>query len=1381
MRKTITVLVVLLLLFWQIQPIQATIAKKGVERLITFVMKDTAGVFATGLTVTASVSQDGGAFDVSDNSVTEVGGGLYKLTLSASEMTSDILNVWLTASGASSLMVSMELADFTFADIETLVDGVEADTAAILIDTAVIGALGAGLSNIPWNTAWDAEVQSEVVDAMTAEGYTSTRAPYLDELAAANLPTDIAAIPTTDLTTTVNAIYGKVEVLPAELDTTASFIADITESVWARSDRETTGGTVDTVTNGVTLANDAITSAKYDESTAFPVKADDAGVTQIARVGADGDTLETVSDQIDAIPTTDLTATVNLIYADSDELQTNQGNWLTATGFMLDTEDGSSFISLPAVDVSNTDDCKANVSGIPTIDYTTTINLIHDYVDVLPANLTVTASVIDDFWDEAQSGHVDAGSFGLYLDAKVSEAGTDVSTTVNLIYTDVEAIKAITDVIPDSGALTTIQADLDDPNQYKADVSAIPTTDYTTTVNLIYDGVIAIPTTDYTTTVNLIYDDTDELQTNQGAWATATGFSTFDSTTDDVTISGTIKILDDLNTDLSSVHGAGSWESGGDITTTLNLIYDYSLDLYTNQGDWLTATGFMLSTEDGSSFIALPAVDVSNTDDCKADVSGIPTTDYTTTINAIYADTNEIQTKLPTNYIMGSSVVTDKDDEIDDIPTTAEQTAIVDASLTTFHTTLTTAHGSGSWEGSGDVTTTLNLIYDYTSELQTDWVDGGRLDLILDIVAVDTTTDIPALIATAQADLDNPNQYKATGFSTFDATLEDVTVTSFTTNAKAELQQEATDANNAYDAPTRAELTSDKDEIIVQVNANETKIDLIPLIDYTTTINLIYADSDELQTNQGNWLTATGFMLSTEDGSSFTAIPWNASWDTEVQSEATDALDLYDAPTNAEMIARTLLAGSYYDFTTDQVIVTTNNDKTGYSLSGTITTLDALNTTLTTDHGAGSWEGAGGGGDATEAKQDTIIAALVTAQADLDTPNQYKATVSGLATSVEVGALNDLSSGDIQTAMTAQGYTSGRAGYLDKLNVTGTLANSDDADTYKATSVSVDYNAITDATTTAIVNYGVATATNVSDAESNIRGADSDDLKDLSDALDLVPTTAGGGGTATEAKQDIIIAAQVTAQADLDNPAQYKATVAGLATSVEIAALNDPTLNSIVSGVAAQVTLDHGTGSYITAGASGANTITLQISDTADSSGIPRASVLVCDSLNTTILWSLVAETTPAGLITTYLDNGTYSLRIFRVGYIAENIPETLVVSGDTTVTYYMGTSASGAVGTAETCAVTINVTDQSGAAYANVKIIATFLGYTDGRVSDGGAVVLNTSETKLTGVNGQVTFTVPREGKVNFDFAPPLDAWDRSVTIPDAGTADFKDLPEIT
>ncbi len=43
----------------------------------------------------------------------------------------------------------------------------------------------------------------------------------------------------------------------------------------------------DELAAGVTLADDAITAAKFDESTAFPVKAADAGPTQIARVALD--------------------------------------------------------------------------------------------------------------------------------------------------------------------------------------------------------------------------------------------------------------------------------------------------------------------------------------------------------------------------------------------------------------------------------------------------------------------------------------------------------------------------------------------------------------------------------------------------------------------------------------------------------------------------------------------------------------------------------------------------------------------------------------------------------------------------------------------------------------------------------------------------------------------------------------------------------------------------------------------------------------------------------------------------------------------------------------------------------------------------------------
>lgn len=51
------------------------------------------------------------------------------------------------------------------------------------------------------------------------------------------------------------------------------------------------------------LANDVIKAASFDESTAFPLKSADTGTTQIARVGADGDTLETLSDEIATVKT----------------------------------------------------------------------------------------------------------------------------------------------------------------------------------------------------------------------------------------------------------------------------------------------------------------------------------------------------------------------------------------------------------------------------------------------------------------------------------------------------------------------------------------------------------------------------------------------------------------------------------------------------------------------------------------------------------------------------------------------------------------------------------------------------------------------------------------------------------------------------------------------------------------------------------------------------------------------------------------------------------------------------------------------------------------------------------------------------------------------
>lgn len=87
-------------------------------------------------------------------------------------------------------------------------------------------------------------------------------------------------------------------------------------------------------------------------------------------------------------------------------------------------------------------------------------------------------------------------------------------------------------------------------------------------------------------------------------------------------------------------------------------------------------------------------------------------------------------------------------------------------------------------------------------------------------------------------------------------------------------------------------------------------------------------------------------------GAGLTAVPWNAAWDAEVQSECTDALNAYDPPTNTEMVAAfTEIKGATWSSSTD--------------------TLEAIR-----DRGDSAWITATG---------FATSAALATAQTDLDT------------------------------------------------------------------------------------------------------------------------------------------------------------------------------------------------------------------------------------------------------------------------------------------------------------------------------------------------------------------------------------------------------------
>ena len=100
-----------------------------------------------------------------------------------------------------------------------------------------------------------------------------------------------------------------------------------------------------------------------------------------------------------------------------------------------------------------------------------------------------------------------------------------------------------------------------------------------------------------------------------------------------------------------------------------------------------------------------------------------------------------------------------------------------------------------------------------TNELQTDWTNGGRLDLVIDAIQAVTgsiasehallQTDVTAILADTETTIPGT----ITAIATQITALEDLTT------------GEIASALTAYDGPTRAEATSDKDAILAVVAA----------------------------------------------------------------------------------------------------------------------------------------------------------------------------------------------------------------------------------------------------------------------------------------------------------------------------------------------------------------------------------------------------------------------------------------------------------------------------------------------------------------------------------------------------------------------------------
>ena len=155
-------------------------------------------------------------------------------------------------------------------------------------------------------------------------------------------------------------------------------------------------------------------------------------------------------------------------------------------------------------------------------------------------------------------------------------------------------------------------------------------------------------------------------------------------------------------------------------------------------------------------------------------------------------------------------------DALNDPTVAAIADAIWDEELTVGHTAADSAGAKLNAAGGAADPWATSLPGAYGSgtagEILGDWLDGNRLDLILDIVAADTTTEIPATLADIQAQVGNI----ATGSAAVSTVAESQTLTTGTevntyavTDTVDGIEHEITDAAGAMDISYQFDVGAD--------------------------------------------------------------------------------------------------------------------------------------------------------------------------------------------------------------------------------------------------------------------------------------------------------------------------------------------------------------------------------------------------------------------------------------------------------------------------------------------------------------------------------------------------------------------------------------------
>ena len=258
-------------------------------------------------------------------------------------------------------------------------------------------------------------------------------------------------------------------------------------------------------------------------------------------------------------------------------------------------------------------------------------------------------------------------------------------------------------------------------------------------------------------------------------------------------------------------------------------------------------------------------------------------------------------------------------------------------------------------------------------------------------------------------------------------------------NGAGDTLTEATNRDGLYTATVTEALAGYYYAKVIDGSSNLISAGWVKLADdtntYTVGERVVAIEGTNRQFDDLNDVAATDIVSGgaiTTSGGAVSNVTTVATTTTNTDMRGTDsALLASSAPTNFGDLAITV--------TTGQVTVGTNADKTGYSISGTKTTLDALNDVSAAD---------------VNAQCDTAISdaalATATALATVDTNVDSILVDTGTTIPASITALNDISVADILTTQMTESYATDGAAptlaqaqfavqqFLQETNVSGT-------------------------------------------------------------------------------------------------------------------------------------------------------------------------------------------------------------------------------------------------------------------------------------------------------------------------------------------------------